>query len=225
MKSISSLLACVFLFYAVSAPITGLAYAQSRTVRVAVLDLKGEGVSASEARTLTDRFRSEMVRTNIFTVLERNQMDAVLEEQGFQQSGCVSDECMVEIGRLIGVQAMAGGSIGKIGQTYTIDIRLIEVETGKILRTVSEDYKGSVDGLLNVLKTAANKLAGQKTASTEVKESSGGGFPWLWVGLGVVAAGAGAAVLLGSSSGGDDGGSQPPANLPDPGGIWPPSSK
>jgi len=222
MKITSIIVLLSFSVYSIVLPLMSNLQAQHRTVRVAVLDLKGEGVSPSEARTLTDRFRSELVQTNVFTVLEREQMDAVLEEQGFQQSGCVSDECMVEIGKLIGVQAMIGGSIGKIGQTYTLDLRIIQVETGKILRTVSEDYKGDVDGLLDVLKIAANRLAG-RAAKKKIETDTGGGFPWLWVGLGVAVAGAGAAVLLGSSSG-DDGGGDTPANLPDPGTIWPPSN-
>jgi len=115
---------------------------------VAILDLEGRGISALEAQTLTDRMRSELVKTGAVTVVERGQMQEVLEEQGFQQTGCTSAECAVEVGKLLGVSQMVTGAIGKIGQSYTIDIRLFSVESGAITRTVNSTYKGEIDGLI-----------------------------------------------------------------------------
>ena len=56
------------------------------------MDLEGRGVSAMEAQTLTDRLRSEMVNVGVFQVVERGQMERLLEEQGVQQTGCTSAE-------------------------------------------------------------------------------------------------------------------------------------
>ena len=88
----------------------GLAFTQD--VTIAVLDFDGDGVSQSETRTLTNRLRDEMFNTGIYIVLERGKMDEVLKEQGFQQTGCVTSECAVEVGNMLGVQQMIGGSIG-----------------------------------------------------------------------------------------------------------------
>ena len=38
-------------------------------------------------------------------------MEQILVEQGFQQSGCTTNECMVEVGKLIGVEKIVSGSI------------------------------------------------------------------------------------------------------------------
>ena len=57
-----------------------------------------------EAATLTDRMMSELVNTNAVIMVERNQMDEILSEQGFQQSGCTSSECVGS--RALGVQNM-----------------------------------------------------------------------------------------------------------------------
>lgn len=212
----AALVLIAFLSQILFTPFMPRVYGQIQPRRIAVLDLRGDGVSDSEARTLTDRLRSRLVNTGAFIVLEREQMDEILGEQGFQQSGCVSDECLVEIGRMVGVQEMVGGSIGKIGSTYTLDLRIIDVQSGRIMKTVSEDYRGDADGLLGVLDVAAQKIAGKKT---EPKDE---GSTWYyWVGA-VVLAGAAAAVLAGG--GGDGGGSGDSSNdLPDAGGIWPPS--
>ena len=77
-----------------------LAQDKTKTIGVLGIDAKG-GVSPSGAATLADRLRTELVNTNVSTVLERGQMDAILTEQGFNMSGCTSSECVVEAGRLL----------------------------------------------------------------------------------------------------------------------------
>ncbi len=219
MKVISKGTLYLFTFYLLLSPFPTTLFAQQKAKRIAVLDLQGEGVSKSAAKTLTDRLRSKLVNTGVFHVLERDQMDEILGEQGFQQSGCVSDECLVEIGRLVGVQQMIGGTIGKIGQTYTLDLRIIDVQTGRILKTVSDDYRGAADGLLGILEDAAQKIAGKKSVKKK-KEDDGGSTWYYWVGGGVVIAGAAAAILLGGDKGSGGGSDLPGIN--DDGNIWPP---
>ena len=127
---------------------------------VAILDFEGRGISEMEAATLTDRLMSEMVNTDAVIMVERNQMDEILQEQGFQQSGCTTAECAAEVGALLGVENMVSGSFGKLGNTYTIDSKLFSVETGATIRSVSKTYKGEVDGLLPVIEVVAWELTG-----------------------------------------------------------------
>lgn len=53
-----------------------------------------------EAKALTNRFRDELVTTDKYKVIERGKMDEILQEQAFQQTGCTSDECAVEVDHL-----------------------------------------------------------------------------------------------------------------------------
>lgn len=90
-------------------------------------------------------------------------MKDILKEQDFTMTeSCNSAECAVQIGQLLGVEVMIAGDIGKMGQMYTIDLRMINVSMGKILLTKSEDYKGDIEGLLTVMKLIANDFAGIK---------------------------------------------------------------
>ncbi|MQY63584.1 MAG: DUF2380 domain-containing protein [Calditrichaeota bacterium] len=127
---------------------------------IAVVDLEGRGISALEAATLTDRMRSELVKTGAVTVVERGQMQQILSEQDFQMTGCTSDECAVEIGQMLGVTKMVAGSIGKIGATFTVDLRTIDVGTGAIINTMTRDYRGEIDGLLRQIEHISWELVG-----------------------------------------------------------------
>lgn len=185
--------------------------AASSKVTAAVLDFEGAGINKMEAVTLTQRLGSELVKTNALIIVERNQMNEIMEEQGFQQSGCTSAECAAEIGALLGVQKMITGSFGKIGNTYTIDARMFSVETGQTEKTVTKTYKGEVDDLLTQIEIVAWELVGLEPPD-ELKQKAGiplekpkvassGGKKWLlWGGLLAIAGGAAYVLTLEESS-------------------------
>ena len=127
---------------------------------VAILDFEGRGINQMEAATLTDRLMSEMVSTDAVIMVERNQMNEILHEQGLQQSGCTSSECAAEVGALLGVQNMVSGAFGKLGNTYTVDAKMFSVETGATIRSSSKTHKGDVDGLLVIIEVVAWELVG-----------------------------------------------------------------
>ena len=146
-----------------------LSYAQNSNMNIAVIDLDPTGISNNEAQFLSDRLRTELFETGKFRVVEREKMNAILQEQGFQQSGCTTVECAIEIGQLLNVTEMVAGSIGKIEDIYALSIRMIDVQTGAILRTATRDYEGKLSEVLtDVIPEIAEELA-----EAEGKESNG----------------------------------------------------
>ena len=115
---------------------------------IAVVDFTGNNVSDGDCRALTDRLRNELFNTKHFKVIERELMNEILEEQKFQYSGCVSDVCIVEIGKMVGVKQIIGGSISKVGNVYSVSSRIVNVETGEIENTGVFDHKGEIGDLL-----------------------------------------------------------------------------
>ena len=141
---------------------------------VAILDFEGRGISQMEAQTLTDRLMSEMVNTNAVIMVERNQMEEIMQEQGFQQTGCTTSECAAEGGALLGVQNMVSGSFGKLGNSYTIDAKMFSVSTGGTIRSVSKTYKGEVDGLLTIIEIVAWEVVGLTPPADKLAKVAGG---------------------------------------------------
>lgn len=135
---------------------------QQKKTNVAVIDFQSSGgFEKSELTILTNRFRNMLVQTQAFEVVERDKMNEILKEQDFTLSdNCNSAECVVQVGQLLGVEAIIGGDVGLFGETYTIDLRMIDVTTGKILRTETQDYFGKRDGLLAVMQSMAQGLTG-----------------------------------------------------------------
>ena len=143
---------------------------QPTVMPVAVLALDGRGVSAQEAEILTERLRSVLVQDGRYQVVERSQMETILQEQGFQQSGCTTNECLIQAGQILGVFQMIGGTVGRIGGSYTIDIRLFDVESAQILKAVTRNFNGPIDGLLNLMGEVGVELADDPNSSFSQKE-------------------------------------------------------
>jgi hypothetical protein len=133
-------------------------------INLAVLDLDADAVTPVEARTLTNKLRSELIKTGKYTVLERSKMEDILKEQGFQQTGCVSTQCAIEAGQLLGVTHIAAGSIGKVGTIFYISLRLINVSTGQIYKTTEQEIEGKIEYLLQYgMQLVANRISGIET--------------------------------------------------------------
>ena len=126
---------------------------------IAVVDFDGKGVSDTEASALTDRFASELFNLDIYKLIERERVGEILEEQGFQQSGCTTAECAVEVGQLLGTEKIITGSISKVGNVFSVSSRIINVESGEIYKMSNYDYQGQIGQLLMTgMSIAVNKL-------------------------------------------------------------------
>ena len=127
---------------------------------VAILDFEGQDISVQEVQTLTERMRTEIGNTNAVRLIERKAIESIMAEQGLAQSGCVTDECAAEVGQLLGVQFMINGSIGRIGDSYTIDVKMFSVETGATERSSNVTHEGDIEGLLVEMQILAWEIVG-----------------------------------------------------------------
>ncbi|GIR23747.1 hypothetical protein CM15mP37_12520 [bacterium] len=159
-KIIAITLANILLF-------SNLTALNTKNETIAVFDFIGNDINSNTARTLSDRLRIELVKYNFINVLERSRIDAILEEQAIQMSGCV-DECLVEVGKLLGATSIITGSIGKVGDYYTINARKINATTGKLENAFGYDSKLGIESLLvNGMNEVAYQIVyGEKLSNT-----------------------------------------------------------
>ena len=99
---------------------------------VAVLDFEGKNMESSDAGIITDFVSQEMLNSGYFKVLERGAINDIMSEVNFQQSGCTSAECAVQIGKILAVKKMVVGSVSKLGKKFFITVRMVDVETSQI---------------------------------------------------------------------------------------------
>jgi len=189
--------------------------AQEKTVRrlsLAVLPFSSAGVKDYEAISLSNRLHSELVKTGRFQVVELEKVEALLKEIAFHQSGIFREEYVAQVGQMLGAQLMVSGSVGKVGNTYTVDVRIIGVQSRRVIKAKTSNSKGKIDDLLQLMNEIAWELAHPKSKKqqlTEIKNSK----KWLWLlgGTALVGGGITALMLL---KGNDNGGTAEVIGMP-----------
>lgn len=132
--------------------------APGQQMNVAIMELDAQNVSKGDAAVISDLLRGELVKIHAVNVLERQNMEKILSEHAFQQTGCTSEECAVKLGKLLNVQRMVTGSLGKLGDAYYVTVRVVDIETGRVVG--SDEIHASVVGkLTSQLPALATRLA------------------------------------------------------------------
>ncbi len=107
--------------------------------KLALIDFEHIGVKKSDARALSKRLTTEIVKINKYIMVERSAMEKILEEQKFQTaSGNVAND-VVDIGNMVGADFIIYGSISKVGSTYSVDSRIISTKTAEVIRSATFD--------------------------------------------------------------------------------------
>ncbi|MFP4522823.1 MAG: CsgG/HfaB family protein [Fibrobacterota bacterium] len=84
-------------------------------------------------RSFSEMLTTSMIKAGFFSVIERSQLDKILNEQSLGQSGIIEGETAVEVGKVLGVDGVVIGSISKYDDSVEGDVRIIDVRTGKAL--------------------------------------------------------------------------------------------
>ena len=138
-------------------------------MNMAIYNFTGLGVSPIEAQVISDRIRVEISKLDVYSIIERGLMEQILKEQVLQLSGLCDDaSCLVEVGQILAVQYIVGGSVSKIGNLFTIEARIIDVESCEIITNVVEDYNGPIENLL----VQTTRIVAAKLCGTEPEESA-----------------------------------------------------
>lgn len=161
---------------------------RSQSWSVAVFDLnyeyEGEGmigatkyVSAGEngGDVVSGLIATELSNLENVTVIEREVLSEILEEQSFQMSGMIDPDTAIDIGRLTGADAVVVGDLtdyvywentGVTGTTVSFSMRMIRVETGKVLLSGSiSRVRSLVDIFPNAQLTTKELMDAMKIAN------------------------------------------------------------
>ncbi|MFC1544446.1 PEGA domain-containing protein [Gemmatimonadota bacterium] len=93
-------------------------------------------------------------------------MTEILEEQGFQLSGAcnLDNECVIQVGRILGARKMIAGTVSKVGSVYTLQARIVDITTARIEHQALADHSQVEQLLLTGAQTVARELAQQAVA-------------------------------------------------------------
>ena len=186
---------------------------------VAVLDIMTTAVDPKFVNIMTEILATEIEALGVYenVIAGRDIATMVGFERQREMIGCDHSECLVELGGALGVDRLVSGHIAKLGETFVVQIKLINITDQKTEARVYQTVKGKEDILIQTIKDSVGKLVPPSVAeavsgvalnppaapagssSNHSHASTGPGVaPWLLMGLGAVSVGVGA--VFGSSA-------------------------
>ena len=130
---------------------------ESGKITLAVMDFVSKGNTGTQAKSVADFVSSSIAKSDRVVIVDRVNMALLVKEQMLQKTGITEAEKAVEVGKMLNVQKIVTGSVEKLGDRYYIDVKVIEVETGKINYGDTKEVS-SENELFNGSKDVSNKI-------------------------------------------------------------------
>ncbi|MGI5865326.1 MAG: hypothetical protein ACOX6T_25175 [Myxococcales bacterium] len=139
------------------------AAAPSPKLKVAIVPLTaGEGVTDKVAASITEVATSEVRRIPGVQLLTQQEVGTLI---GFDRQramlGCQEDSCVAEVGGALGVEHLVFGTISKLGESWLVTFKLMDVKNAKMLAQADRRIRnGTVDDVLDAMAPMVKELFG-----------------------------------------------------------------
>ncbi len=126
---------------------------------IAVLSLEAKNVSKETAEAVADILSTELFNSQRFIVIERQAITRILEEQKLQMTGVTDMGTAVEIGKLLNVQKIMIGSVSRLGDSYIVNTRLVDVKTGALELAQNAKSDHGEEGLTSAISELVSHIS------------------------------------------------------------------
>ena len=109
-------------------------------------------------------------RTNIYTVVERSQLESVLAEQNLSNTGIVDDAQAASIGQVLGIDAVILGSVSYSYKDEPSQNPMVDL-TGKTYTQYCTKRTVTAEARMKILDVTTGKIIGTKDKRSSTSES------------------------------------------------------
>ena len=141
---------------------TGLTENQKRTVAVVEFaDLRGNVTDFG--RFIAEELITKLYETRKFKVIERQLLNRVVAEQKLSLTGVVDPTSAQKLGKLLGVDAIASGTVTDLGTALRVNARLIDTTTAEIFAVASIEIPK--DSAVKELMSSGDSSSGDSSSN------------------------------------------------------------
>lgn len=120
--------------------------------RIVVMPIEAPTWQSQDAERLTRFLQGQFLQGGDFIVVERAELERVMQELKVQHSGVVDARTAKELGKVLGADAVVLGSVSRYDDALEeteigITLKAIDVERGIVLASVSENVTAQGSGL------------------------------------------------------------------------------
>ncbi|HPO49726.1 MAG TPA: CsgG/HfaB family protein [Spirochaetota bacterium] len=143
-------------------------------IRVAVLDFTYNNVNKKIVTQISDHFTTLISDSPAFIVVERKDLEKVIEEQNLQMSDQFDQNTAVEIGNFLGSELVIMGKVERLNDRLSITIKGVNTKSAevKFSKNIIPEGSGQVlfDSLSLMVTQITAEITGQDTNKVEFVE-------------------------------------------------------
>jgi len=142
--------------------LTDAIYASEEVKTLAILDFSNNCLidkekNASLSQGLAEIMITELSKVKSLKLVERQKINALIQEMQLNQSGLISEVAGVQVGKLLGAHYLVFGSyMISFNKKIRVDIRIVEVETGVTVK--ADEVTDKVTKLFKIIKKLNEKI-------------------------------------------------------------------
>lgn len=134
---------------------------------LAVVNLTPQNVSFEDANIITGFIQEELFFAGQHELIERTQVEEVLKEYQNKQTGICDLNCAINVGKQLKANQIIMGTVGKLGEYFTVQIKTVDIESDKISNMSSIRAKCQLGELPNYIGELVGKIT-----SAQIKAES-----------------------------------------------------
>ena len=118
----------------------------------------GQGKEDFDAleRGIAGMMISELAQNPAARVVERQEIQRIVDEQNLVGQNRVDPQTAAKVGKLVGARYVVAGTFIDFYGDFRVDVRLVNVETGEIVKTESERMQR--DHMFDIIRSVATRL-------------------------------------------------------------------
>ena len=137
-KTYLVLVSCLIAFSGIPA-LQAQTYPQSSTPLVAVFHIDTKGLNYDPVQ-MGNLVRLELEKTAQYRLIDRYDLDYLIEKNDLKLAGCYGALCLSGIGKVLNLDLILSGSVELAGDMIITHFRLINVKTEQIERSIIRQY-------------------------------------------------------------------------------------
>lgn len=150
----------ILLIFIITIPVISSSAEDVKTV--AILDFSNNSLidkekHASLSQGLAEIMITELSKVQNLQLVERQKINSLIQEMQLSQSGMISENAGIQVGKLLGAHFLVFGSyMISFNNKIRVDIRIVDVETGVTAK--AEEVTDKVTKLFEIIKKLNEKI-------------------------------------------------------------------
>ena len=142
-------------------------FAMAQRAALVSIDLRGMG--ALDSTMITQIARTEASKIVSYEMMDRYDIEEILRQKYSSKDACYSKTCLVAQGKVLGAQIMLTGTVEKLGNKISVNLREINIAEEKISKNYVEEFLFLPSELNRIFRISFNSMYGKTIDQVEFK--------------------------------------------------------